>query len=111
VPHLLKLIRDNFVEHGFMVEGQEINKTIIENLFYLTPKSDLRISHKINMSNLTVNDPQRQKVKFGSKFFSHTVSQAMNKRGTLGFFLENENWSDCGKFFKQVRNTIIFCLT
>jgi hypothetical protein len=99
VPHLLKLIRDNFVEHGFMVEGQEINKIIIENLFYLTSKSDLRISHKINMSKLTVNGPQR-----------HTVSQAMNKRGTLGLFLENENWSDCGKFFKQVRNTVIFCL-
>jgi hypothetical protein len=29
VPHLLKLIRNNFVDHGFMVEGKEINKTII----------------------------------------------------------------------------------
>jgi hypothetical protein len=95
------------VDHRFMVEGKEINTTIIENLFHLISKSDLRISHKINMSNLTGNGPQKQKMKFASKFFSHTVSQGMNRCGTLGFFIENENWSDCAKFFKQVRNTII----
>ena len=104
VHHLLKLIRNNFLDYGFLIsENTEINQEPIVKLLSFTGDSDLRITHKISLHNLTVNGPQRQKVKFAAKLFSHTISQAINRCGTMGLFTENENWVESAMFFKLVR--------
>lgn len=103
VPHLLKLIRNNFLDHGLILEeNKEINKNIVSKVLTQTGSSDLRITHKITTEHLTVHGPQRQKVKTAAKLFSHTISQAIYRCGSLGLFTENENWLECGKFFKLV---------
>lgn len=46
---------------------------------------------------------QRQKVKYATKLFSHTVSKAISRLGMLGFYTA-ENWSECSDFFKIVND-------
>lgn len=102
VPHLLKLIRNNFVDHGFIFNNKEINKSIVEEVLDITSSSDLRISYKMTKDNLNVQGASRQKVKWAAKLFSHTMSKAITRCGTLGL-LRQENWKECADFFKEVR--------
>lgn len=106
VPHLLKLIRNNFIDHGFIIKNKEINKSIVEEVLDITSSSDLKITYKITKDNLNVQGPSRQKVKWAAKLFSHTISKAITRCGTLGY-LKQENWIDCADFFKQVRASYI----
>lgn len=103
VPHLLKLIRNNFVDSdGFVIDDRLIHKGIIEELVSQTnDKSDLSVAYKISASNLNVRGAERQKVKLAAKLFSHTISQALIRAGSLGV-LQSENWLKCSEFFKQV---------
>lgn len=101
VPHLMKLLRNHFVDKGFMISGKEINKDTIEKLIKLTSTTDLNIAHKISMETLHVKGAQRQKVKYATKLFSHTISRAISRCGMLGKF-DSENWIECAEFFKDV---------
>lgn len=101
VPHLIKLIRNNFVDHGFIVNGKEINKQIIEELLDVTGTSDLTISYKISRDSLYVKGAARQKVKLATKLFSHTIAMAISRCGTTGA-LKQQNWLECSDFFKLV---------
>lgn len=103
LPHLIKLLRNHFVDQGFVLNGKEINKDIIEKLIVLTSKIDLNIAHKISIDNLHVKGAQRQKVKYATKLFSHTISRAISRCGALGQF-HSENWRECAEFFKDVSN-------
>lgn len=102
VPHLLKLIRNNFVDYGFMIDGKVINKSVIEELLGKTnEKSELSIAYKISTENLMVKNAGRQKVKLAAKLFSHTVAQAI-KRATILGELESVNALECSEFFELV---------
>lgn len=101
VPHLIKLLRNHFVDDGFILNGTEINKAIIEKLIQTTSSTDLNIAHKISQETLNIKGPQRQKVKFATKLFSHTISRAITRCGMLGEFTD-ENWIECAEFFKDV---------
>lgn len=108
VPHLLKLVRNNFIDYGLMFKGKEINKNTLEKVLNATQKSDLSITHKISMDNLLVSGPQRQKVKIAAKLFSHTVSQAIIRCGTLGLLDATDNWMECAEFIKMVKNFSLY---
>lgn len=98
VPHLIKLIRNNFVDHGFVIDNnKEIKKEIVEQAISATSVSDLKITHKITSEQLNVAGPQRQKVKYAAKLFSHTMSSAISRCGSLGF-LTAENRVECAEF-------------
>lgn len=101
VPHLLKLIRNNFVDHGFLINNKIIKKQIVEEAINASSSSDLKITHSITLDQLNVAGPQRQKVKYAAKLFSHTMSSAISRCGTLGF-LTTENWLECADFLKLV---------
>lgn len=98
VPHLLKLLRNHFIDSGFIVNNKIINKDIIEELLLKTKKSDLNITFKITRDNLTVKKSQRQKVKLAAKLFSHTVSQAIMRCVNLGEMKSEK----CSQMFKLV---------
>lgn len=101
VPHLIKLLRNHFIDEGFILNGAEISKDIIENVINLTSTTDLNIAHKISMDSLCVKGAQRQKVKLATKLFSHTVSKAISRCGVLGK-LNGSDWKECAEFFKNV---------
>lgn len=101
VPHLIKLMRNHFVDHGFVVNGKKICKEIVEELLMATKNSDLNVAHKISIDSLNVKNAGRQKVKLATKLFSHTVSRAISRVGSNGR-LQSENWIECSEVFKLV---------
>lgn len=88
-----------------------MKKEIIEKLLILN-NADLNVTHKITANNLMVAGAVRQKVKLAAKLFSHTVAQAVSRAASLGL-LDGENWQECNKLFKLVRQSFtsakIFC--
>lgn len=109
VPHLLKLIRNNFVDHGFSIGGKVIKKEIVEQAINSANVSDLKIINKMTIEKLNCSGPQRQNVKFEAKLFLHTVSCATSRCGTLGF-LSDQNWIECAEFFKLVLHISSKCM-
>lgn len=107
VPHLLKLLRNHFLDEGFLINGKEVKKEIVEQLLILN-NTELSVTHKISSANLTVAGAGRQKVKLAAKLFSHTVAQAITRAASLGF-LSGENWDECHKLFKMVRIIFFSC--
>lgn len=75
-PHLLKLIRNNFIDHGFHYEGEFLNKDCLEELLLLN-KSDLRIPYKLEQKHLDASSSERQKVSLAAQVFSNTTSEAV----------------------------------
>lgn len=104
VPHLIKLIRNHFVDNGFIYKGKEINKSIVEKLMSFSSQKYLSITYKISAESLNVKGAGRQKVKLATKLFSQTVSAAIKWCGDKGYF-EDENWAECAEFFKLVTLT------
>lgn len=100
VPHMIKLLRNHFIDQGFYIDGKRVDKSIILELLTCTSK-DLTITHKISASHLQVTGPQRQKVKMATKLFSHTVAQAITRAASLGH-LSGKNWEECFQLFKKV---------
>jgi len=109
VPHLIKLIRNNFLDHGFILDGKEIIKSTIEKLIDEPSSSDLSVSFKINKTFLTVKGIQRQKVKLATKLFSHTISKTISRCAEQGG-LKNENALECADFFKLVNEQNKLCI-
>lgn len=105
VPHLIKLLRNHFLDSGFNLNGKEVKKDCIAKLLEHT-SGDLNITHKISELSLTVAGTKRQNVKLATKLLSHTVAQATSRAGSLGY-LENHNWIECHNLFKLVKLELI----
>lgn len=102
VPHLIKLIRNNFVDHGFTIDGKDLNKSIVEELLAETnEKSDLSIAYKISSKTLNVKNADRQKVKYATKLFSRTVAAGIARGASLGK-IKSSNALACSEFFELV---------
>lgn len=107
VPHLIKLLRNLYVDQGFILNGKEINKNIIEKRIVFTTQTDLNIAHfmcNIQISlgyNGKFKCERSSETKYATKLFSNTISKAISRCGTLGKF-DSENWMECAEFFKVV---------
>lgn len=102
IPHLIKLLRNHYLDQGFIINDFEINKGIIQELLRTTTATgDLNIAHSISMEHLEVKGAQRQKVKLATKLFSNKVSKSIERCGMLGH-LQGTGWIETAKFFKQV---------
>lgn len=100
VPHLIKLLRNHFLDQGFFINEKPVNKDIIFKLLSLT-SSDLNITHKISANSLTVTGAKRQNVKLATKLFSHTIAQAIVRAAGFGH-LDAFNWQEAFQLFKTV---------
>ncbi|KAL1487972.1 hypothetical protein ABEB36_015353 [Hypothenemus hampei] len=103
-PHMIKLLRNHFLDHGYILNGKMITSKPIVDLLHNTVKLDLKIAHKLTEDLLTVKGAQRQKVKYATKLFSHTISRAVTRLGTLGHYKTEDNWRECSDFFKIIND-------
>ena len=81
VPHLLKLIRNHFLDHGFIFENSTLTKSAVEQFLALGETSDLKMGHKITQHLIDVKRSQRQKVKWAAKLFSRTTANVIKYCG------------------------------
>jgi len=78
-PHLLKLVRNHYLDQGFVLpSGIYIGRYIVEELIKLQSKSDFQYTFKVSEKHINVSGPMRQNVKLAAQFFSNTVANAIS---------------------------------
>lgn len=102
-PHLIKLLRNHFLDSGFNVNNKLLTKELLYELMDKTKHSDLNIAYKVTFHHLNVKGTQRQKVKYATQLFSHSNSCALRRLGSSGL-LKAENWEELANFLKLVND-------
>lgn len=100
-PHLLKLTRNWFLDHGFILnDGTIINKNPVVSLINEN-KSEISSCHKLSDLHLNCEKSQRQNVTLAAQLFSNMTATAlkMYKPG------ENKQLAyDVGLFIEQIND-------
>ncbi|KAI5704495.1 hypothetical protein M8J75_006003 [Diaphorina citri] len=78
VPHLLKLARNWFLDTGFTINNQSVNKTPVEELLKIS-KTEISSCFKLTNDHLTCERAQRQNVRLAAQLLSHTTSVALKQ--------------------------------
>ena len=91
-PHLLKLIRNNFIDSGFYYKNIFINKRCLEEMLILN-KNDSKIAFKIEPKHLDGTGAERQKVSLAVQLFSNNTAKSVRWFG-LSVFFECDIWNE-----------------
>lgn len=102
VPHLLKLVRNHFLDQGFTIDGKYVNKAGVEELIAAS-SDDLKIVHKVNDYHLSVRGSERQKVKPAAQIFSNTLGKALEWCG-MQSLLKSTSWKETSKFMLLIND-------
>ncbi|KAI5738159.1 hypothetical protein M8J77_003709 [Diaphorina citri] len=73
VPRLLKLTRNWFLDTGFTINNQSVNKTPVEELLKIS-KTEIISCFKLTNNHLTCERAQRQNVRLAAQLLSHPTS-------------------------------------
>lgn len=99
VPHLLKLIRNHFIDRGFVFPNNTyIGRQIIEEYLSTTKDSDFKLAYKVTEKHLNVMGIMRQNVKLAAQLFSNTMSTAIKYCGEKKI-IKNNHWEQVIKYF------------
>jgi len=78
-PHLIKLFRNNLLDHGFQLkDGTEIRKEDFVELLYVD-NSEFRVCYKLTSRHLEVTGAERMEVRTAFQTISSTVASAFGK--------------------------------
>lgn len=76
-PHLLKLIRNWFIDNGFVLKnGVILNKNPIKTLVELTD-TEITSCYKLSHHHINCERTQRQNVRLAAELLSHTTATAL----------------------------------
>ncbi|KAF0703709.1 Uncharacterized protein FWK35_00029770, partial [Aphis craccivora] len=95
VPYLIKLLRNHFIDHGFLLDKK--------SLMRLSQSGDLMLTFKLTELHLRAKGHQRQKVRLTTQLFSHTVAKAFQYYGDKNALLPS-NWEKCAEIIILVNN-------
>lgn len=90
MPHLIKLVRNHFLDNEFNVNGIIVNKKCWEWMLAINSK-DLKVAYKISQYHLDLQGTERQKVLPAVQLLSANTASALRWCGQKGF-LENVEW-------------------
>ena len=76
-PHLLKSIRNNLKSSGFLVGGQSVSWSFIQDLYNFDKRNPIRMAHKLTDKHLAVIGFTKMSVKLAAQALSHTVASTM----------------------------------
>lgn len=92
VPHLIKLMRNHFIDKGFILPDESyISREVIEQYICVAANSDYKLAHKISEKHINVVGTLRQNVRLAVQLFSNTVSKALQYCGEKQI-IKNNNW-------------------
>lgn len=101
--HLIKLLRNHFLDSGYHLGDVSINATPVKEVLSLISVADLKIAFKLTDEHLSVEAAARQKVKFATQLFSNSVSSAIRRCVMLGK-CKNKYALQCADFIKIVND-------
>lgn len=97
-PHLLKLIRNHFLDSGYILHGKSISTQSVKEVLKFS-NEDYKLTPKLTVDHLNVEGVQRQIVKLAAQLLLNTVSCAIQH-------LKNKNlisavdWEETTMFIK-----------
>lgn len=101
VPHLIKLVRNHFLDNGFVTtDGKVIDSTCVRELI-IRSKADFKVTHKLSEKHIEVKGPQRMKVKLAAQLLSDTTAKALMYFGEKVLF-EGVTWSATSDFVSLI---------
>lgn len=103
VPHLIKLIRNNLLDHGFTLDGQleptVTNSSIRELIIRST--HDLKTIHRLSYKHIDVQGPKRMNVLLAAQLLSQSTAKSIEYFGRKGL-LKSKDWEDTSNFISLV---------
>jgi len=99
VPHLMKLLRNHFLDSGFWINGHFVSRSPLEKLLQLN-SGDLKIAFKLSRTHLDVHGSQRQNVKLAAQVFSDRNAAAIRWCGLQGFMDDEPEWAETARVLK-----------
>jgi hypothetical protein len=100
-PHVLKLLRNHFHDSGFNLDGHHLSKEILVKTLEILreKKSEVRLGHKLQESQLHVSTRGRQRVRPAAQFYSRTNATAIR---WCNHWSADPTWTKCADFFDLV---------
>lgn len=99
-PHLIKLIRNNFLDSGFHLNCKYAADRFIREMMSAT-KTEYSLHHKLSEQHLNVCGPQRRKVKYAVQLLSGSCAKSLRFLGKKGV-LYSQNWNETDEFISLV---------
>lgn len=101
VPHMIKLIRNNFLDSGFYLhDGSFISDSCIREMMTAS-KTEYGLAYKLNEMHVNVWGQQRQRVKYAVQLLSKTCSSSLKYLGERGL-LKSRYWKETAAFISLV---------
>ncbi|KAL7726161.1 hypothetical protein ACLKA6_002663 [Drosophila palustris] len=88
-PHLIKLVRNHYVDSGLVINGNRLTKTTVQQTISHCAKSDVSILFKITDNHINIGSLAKQRVKLATQLFSNTTSSSIRRCYALGYDVEN----------------------
>lgn len=99
-PHLIKLIRNNFLDYGFRLNGHLLQVDGIKEIIINSVK-DLKPTHKLTEKHIVVHGFKRMKVRPAVQLLSGSTARALRFYGERGL-LSKEEWRPLSDFIELV---------
>lgn len=97
-PHLIKLIRNNFLDSGFQFpDGRCVLSGCVRELISRIV-SDLKTAHRLSESHIYVDGFKRMKVSLAAQLLSESTAKSLEYFGNRGL-LQSKEWDDTSQFF------------
>jgi hypothetical protein len=86
IPHLLKLLRNWFIDDGFLLQqcSKPFKAEVMQAIIDIGNSGDLRVAHRLTQRILDARHTLRQAVKPAAQIWSHTVAKAIKWAGDNG---------------------------
>nr|AAK54378.1 repressor [Drosophila subsilvestris] len=88
-PHLVKLIRNHYVDSGLVINGNRLTKTTVQQTISHCAKSDESILFKITDNHINIDSLDKQKIKLATQLFSNTTASGIKQCYALGYEVDN----------------------
>ncbi|KAL7725890.1 hypothetical protein ACLKA6_000657 [Drosophila palustris] len=88
-PHLIKLVRNHYVDSGLVINGNRLTKTTVQQTISHCAKSDVSILFKITDNHINIGSLAKQRVKLATQLFSNTTASSIRRCYALGYDVEN----------------------
>ena len=108
VPHLLKLLRNHFLDQGFILPSGKrfVKKDLIDIL--QDDKDEFRMCHKLKLKHFNCSGPERMRVVLAAQLFSHSVATAVKVLAEASRVMskeEKERYYEISEFIELINNS------
>lgn len=103
VPHLMKLMRNHFLDDGFvMQDGKVVDSSCVREVVARS-KADLKATYHLSHRHIEVKGAQRMNVRLAVQLLSAKTSKSLAYLGERGL-INAKTWSSTSEFIALVNN-------